>query len=651
MCGIAGYSISNDNNSLIDLSKCIKFLEHRGPDSSSSYVNDEERIALVHTRLSIIDTSENANQPIGVDKYNAALVFNGEIYNFKELKKQISKVSFHNEYKNWISNSDTEVLLRFYIHLIRSGKSISYILNKLNGIFTFALFDLKENALHIARDAFGVKPLYYIQNEDAFYFSSEIKSLLKMLPEKEIIKNYKDNYDFDSINRYLTYLWNPGNGTPTKLISKLGPGEYLKIKKGKIIEHKKWFILPILKNKFTNKSSKEIKIDLRKLLRKAVQRQLVSDVPLGAFLSGGLDSSSIVKFAKDEIKGLETFTIKIKDSAQKNINDDYKYAVKVADYLDVNLNVVEVSPLDFISNIENMVYQLDEPLADPAALNVSFISSIAKKRGLKVLLSGTGGDDIFTGYKRHIAVRFNSLIGQLPTSIINNLKYSSGLLPLTFPLFRRFRKLIESFDLAGDERLVNFFEWNNKKILNQIYSAEFIKRLKKNKPNKIMLDFLSQLPEGVSEINKVLSLEQRFFLADHNLIYTDKMSMQNGVEVRVPFLDLDLVEYSSLIPDKFKQKGVTSKWILKKCMEGYLPKSIIYRKKNGFGLPIRSWIKNDLRDWVFTILSKDKIKERGLFNHNKVHELIRKNNSGEIDASYLILSLICMELWFDKFLK
>ena len=650
MCGIAGYYLSNKSNSFVDLSDCIKYLNHRGPDSHSNFVHDEERISLVHTRLSIIDTSQNANQPIGVNKYNAALVFNGELYNFKDLKKQISNSCFENTYKEWISNSDTEVLLRFYIDSIRSGKSIAYTLNQLNGIFTFALFDLKEKELHIARDAFGVKPLYYSEYEESFYFSSEIKSLLKILPEKEIIKN-NENYDIDSINRYLTYLWNPGNGTPTKLIKKLGPGEYLKIKKGKIIEHKKWYVLPLIRNKFANKSHKQIQTELIELLRKAVKRQLVADVPLGAFLSGGLDSSTIVKFAKDEMKELETFTIKIKGCNDKNINDDYKYAVKVADYLGINLNVVEVSPLDFISNIEKMVYQLDEPLADPAALNVSFISAMAKKSGLKVLLSGTGGDDIFTGYKRHIAVRYNSLIGNLPNSVLYKLKDYSRILPITFPLFRRFRKLIESFDLIGDERLVSFFEWNNRQILNQIYSSDFVKRLKNKKSSKIMIDFLSDLPPGISEINKILCLEQRFFLADHNLIYTDKMSMQNGIEVRVPFLDLDLVEYTSTIPDKFKQNGMSGKWILKKSMEGYLPKDIIYRKKKGFGLPIRSWIRNDLKDWVFKILSKDKLKERGLFKEDKVHELINKNNTGEIDASYLILSLICVQLWFDKFLK
>ncbi len=647
MCGIAGYSLSDNEKHLIDMNNCIKCLKHRGPDSSSMYRNYSRKVGLVHTRLSIIDTSNNGDQPIGVKKYKAAMVFNGEIYNFKNLKKYLSKIYKKDNFENdWISESDTEVLQRFYLDSIRSGISISKTLNKLNGIFSFALYDIETEELHLVRDALGVKPLYYFSNEENFLFSSEIKSLIKINPDIFKLKKDFSNYDYDSINRYLTYLWNPGNGTPTKLIKKLGPGEYMRIKYGKILEHKRWYKLPLKKNIINDDSAKEIKSMLRIKISEAVRRQLIADVPVGAFLSGGLDSSCIVNFAKKYNNQIETFTIKVDDNKE---NLDYKYAKEVAKHLNVKLNVVEVKSADFIENIENFVYQLDEPLADPAAINVKFISSLAKKKGIKVLLSGTGGDDIFTGYRRHAAINYHNIFNYIPKYYLKKLEGFSNLLPTQVEIFRRFNKFFNSIYLSGNERLVSYFEWNSSIQLNQIYSDEFKKKLSRNQSNKIMLDFLNDFPEGINEINKMLSLEQRFFLADHNLIYNDKMSMENSIEVRVPFLDLDLIKYVSKIPYKYKQKGLCGKWILKKVMEPYLPKKIIYRKKIGFGLPIRSWLRNELKDWTLSILNKQTINERGLFNADKVHELIKMNNLGKIDGSYLILSLICMELWFKKF--
>jgi asparagine synthase (glutamine-hydrolysing) len=380
-------------------------------------------------------------------------------------------------------------------------------------------------------------------------------------------------------------------------------------------------------------------------LRRAVQRQLVADVPVGAFLSGGLDSSAVVAFAREQAPDIRCFTIESVGGQESGTVDDLPYARRVARHLDVPLDVVRIDAGRMAEDLESMVVQLDEPLADPAPLNVLYISRLAREQGVKVLLSGAGGDDLFTGYRRHVAVQYEHFWRWLPVGLRGGLQRWTSGLDQRNPLFRRLAKLFNGAGLDGDARLAAYFAWSREADLMRLYTPEFRASLEQACAGGPMLDFLRPLPASAQPLNKMLALEQRFFLVDHNLTYTDKMSMAAGVEVRVPFLDLDLVEHAAKIPLGLKQRGRVGKWVLKKAMGPFLPKDVIYRPKSGFGAPLRRWMRHELRTLLGDLLSVDSLKRRGLFEPAAVQQLIARNDSGKADAAYTLLSLLSIEIW------
>lgn len=648
MCGIAGFSLSpqtqTSNSSLFwsdALNRSIEILEHRGPDDSGIFFNEENSIGLAHKRLAIIETSSAGHQPFISDDKKFVLVFNGEIYNYKELQKQLIEEGFE-----FATNSDTEVIISLYRYHKRRNHNVSTFLKRLNGIFAFALWDRTEEKIVIARDAFGIKPLYYHKTADSFSFASEIKALLTLMPKSDV------SIDVASINRYLTFLWCPGVGTPIQNVKKFGPGEVVVVEKGVVVIQEQWYTLPVFKKRTNKKISSSYAIlETQRLLRRAVHKQLVADVPVGAFLSGGLDSSSIVALAKEKIPYLNCFTIDSNAGKKEGFVDDLPFARKVASYLDVPLEIVKVDPDQMMQSIEQMVWSLDEPLADPAAISVKFISHLAKSSGIKVLLSGAGGDDIFTGYRRHRALMIDGLWSWFPKSTRKHFDFLSSKINKKNATGRRLAKLFTTIGLEENERIANYFRWVSRIDLLQLYTKDIRNIIENERAEQPILDFLSLVPTGQHKLEKMLSVDQRFFLTDHNLIYTDKMSMSNGVEVRVPFLENELVEFAGSLPSNLKQKGATGKWVLKKAMESVLPNDIIYRPKTGFGLPLRGWINGGLKELVLEILSEDSLKARGLFNPKAVHLLINANLQGKVDASYTIFSLLCIEIWFRKFLK
>ena len=562
------------------------------------------------------------------------LIFNGEIYNFKELRDELIKKGI-----KFKGNSDTEVLLKLYT---LEGTNM---LSRLNGIFAFAIWDMRDQKLFLARDNFGVKPLYYSLLDKGFFFASELKALTPII-------NDDNELNYNALQSYLTFLWCPGRDTPIKSVSKLLPGEAMIVQKGKVKNCWKWYQPPVLKNQSKKLITYENAIlGVRKHLSTAIHRQMIADVPVGAFLSGGLDSSAIVSLASKIDKDISCFTIDLIGGQEKGNVEDLPYAKKVAKYLNIKLNVVEVDSKKMAGDIEDMVKILDEPLADPAALNVYYITKMAKEQGIKVLLAGTGGDDIFSGYRRHHALMREELWNWLPRKLKFKLYNLSSKLNQKNPITRRVTKLLSGIHLEGDARLINYFRWSRREDINKLYSKEFRSALNLSNADKTMLEFLKDVPSNASQLDRMLALEQQYFLADHNLLYTDKMSMINGIEVRVPFLDLDLVEFVYDIPDHFKQKGNQGKWILKKALKGILPNEIINRPKSGFGAPLRKWIRADLRELLGDILSFDSLKKRGLFDPNAVHKLIKDNDDGKVDASYTLLSLLCIEIWCRNFIK
>ena len=383
MCGIIGISGHVD---AVALNSGLSSLAHRGPDDSGIFIDEPAHIALGHQRLSILDISPLGHQPmVGADG-SVVLIFNGEIYNFRELRAELEAKGF-----SFRGHSDTEVLLNLYL---AEGEAM---LSRLNGIFALAIWDKRKQSLLIARDALGVKPLYYAALNGCFAFASEIKALLHLVPQAREL-------DVVSLHRYLSFLWCPGEGTPLKAVRKLLPGEAMWVCKGQIAQRWNWFQLPIFHGISPDLDQQTALKGTATHLRQAVHRQMVSDVPLGSFLSGGLDSSAIVAFAREINPNIHCFTIECEGKQEAGVVDDLPYARKVAKHLGVPLDVVSISSNKMANDLESMVAQLDEPLADPACLNVLYISQLARQKGIKILLSGAGGDDLFTGYRRHRAV-------------------------------------------------------------------------------------------------------------------------------------------------------------------------------------------------------------------------------------------------------
>ena len=627
MCGIGGYYGLFPNELLHSFTHA---LQHRGPDDCGIW--NEDNVGLMHTRLSIIDLSKSGHQPMSHE--NLVITYNGEIYNYKELRQKLIEKG-----EVFSSDSDTEVVLKMYKHY---GTSC---LQLLNGIFAFALWDIKEKILFVARDHLGVKPFYYAFTANGFLFSSELKALLC----SDAI-----NLQLDPVGvaGYLTYLWSPGEMTMIEEIKKLEPGCAMLIKHGQL--EKKWRFYDISYKTKHNISEHDAILETRRLVDQAVSRQMLADVQIGAFLSGGLDSSAVVAYAKNSnpSKPFQCFTIDLqcKNNTQDGFVDDLPYAKKVAKFLNVDLNIVTVNS-NILNYLEKMIYNLDEPQGDPAALNVLLISQLAKEHGIKVLLSGAGGDDIFTGYRRHYAINYECYWKWLPQAIRKKIQWLSRQLPQQYSFSRRLSKAFHYAGFEESARLVSYFYWLDPKWLPIILSNEILAKLEDFNPAQPLLTTLANLNNEVGVVDRMLYLECKHFLADHNLNYTDKMGMAAGVEIRVPLLDLDLIEFVTNLPEHYKQRGRESKWIFKKAMEGVLPHDIIYRPKTGFGAPLRYWLRNELKGMVNDMLSVANLAKVGIFNPLGVEKLLLQDSLGVIDASYPIFTILCIQMWHQIFVS
>jgi len=631
MCGIAGFSGVFDTTVLERMSAVMA---HRGPDGAGLFHDSAQGIGLVHRRLAIIDLSPSGHQPMWDLDKQAVICFNGEIYNYRELRLDLERNGFR-----FVGSSDTEVVLNLFL---RDGHTC---LEKLNGIFALALWDAKNRKLLLARDGLGVKPLYYALTRGGFAFASEIKSLLQ-------IPDLDTGLDTEALLYYISYLYAPYPHTPLRSVQKVPPGHAAWVNSRGIENMWQFYHLPFDQpvSKLTEDSAKE---QIRYYLNQAVKRQMVADVPIGAFLSGGLDSSSVVAFARQYASGgqLDCFTIGFTDQAAagEGMVEDLTYSRRVSDHLGVRLHVIEVGS-DMSSRFAEMIWHLDEPQADPAPLNALYICEKARQSGFKVLLSGAGGDDILSGYRRHFALMQEKYWEWLPKSGRRALRTLSGNFPGNTVVRRRLSKAFRYADKTPQRRLASYFLWIDPEWLKKLAGERIRDEAFSLDPLAPMLKILDELPVGTPPLHQMLALDASYFLTDHNLNYTDKMSMAAGVEVRVPFLDPDLVSFAARLPPGLKQRGSTGKWVFKKAMEPLLPRSVIYRPKTGFGAPLRRWLKEDLREYVNDLLSENTLKRRGLFNPTAVKELIALDKCGKIDAAYPIFSLVCIELWMRLFI-
>jgi asparagine synthase (glutamine-hydrolysing) len=628
MCGIFGL-ISKEENTVNE--EILNRISHRGPNNKNYF--KDKTVFLGHTRLSIQDLSDNANQPMQSADGRYVLIFNGEIYNHLDIRNNyLSDISFK-------SSGDTETILYAYIKL---GDQLFDILN---GIFVIVIYDRITSELVIVRDHFGVKPLYIYSDENLFMFSSEIKIFLGMNIDKQV--------DYFGLFNYLTFLWSPGTTTAFAKVKKVKPGTLIKLFTNDWTQKMEYKLsYNIFNGNYFLKSELELINELDKLLNKAIERQLLSDVPVGFFLSGGLDSTLLVAIAKKKFpnRRLECFTIDLEQWSGTNekFENDLYYAKLAASYLNVDLNIVK-SDLNILKEFDRMIWHLDEPQADIAPLHVKKISELARQKDIKVLIGGTGGDDLFSGYRRHQAIKYESLFKKIPLFLRKLIKIIVSFIPNLSSFIFRLKKLLQYIDDTQENRLKGYFQWLSTPEVFNLFSEKAKMILNKYDPTYYFDDLTKEIPLEKNLLNKMLFWEINTFLVDHNLNYTDKMGMSVGVEIRVPYLDLDLVKFSQKINPELKLKNNETKYILKKVAERYLPNNIIYRSKTGFGAPVKKWITQDLDPMIKTRLSAERLLKRGIFDPQKVWDLINDNKNGKIDASYSILALLAIDSWLTQY--
>jgi asparagine synthase (glutamine-hydrolysing) len=609
-------------------------IRHRGPDGNGTY--SAAGVTLFHTRLAILDLSANGHQPMLTPDGRYALIFNGELYNHRELRTELEAMGYQ-----FRSSADTETLLYGF------AAWGAAIFERLNGIFACAFFDTVTRQLTLARDQFGVKPLYYYHRDGLLLFASELKVIAAYPGVDRTLAP-------EALTTYLHYLYAPGEQTPFRYVRKLLPGYTLRFcpDEPTTLQCQRFYTVPFV-GQYENRSEADLLDELDNRLRMAVERQLQSDVPLGFFLSGGLDSSAVAAMARklyprDTLTGY-TIRTAANHRSYEGFSNDLPYARQVAHYL--NIKLVEVAAEDaIVQDFDRVVYHLDEPIADTAPINVLNICREARRNGHTVLLGGTAGDDVFSGYRRHQALTLEPLFGKIPQGLGQWLHQISYRVLPTQSVGRRLQKLTAGLGLSSVNRMADYYGWLPNELNRQLFAPSIRADLPSQHPRQALIEMLSLIPNETSRLNQMLFWEMNAYLPDHNLMYTDKLSMAVGVEARVPFLDLDLVQFSTTIPPTLKMRGTTTKYLLRKLMEQYLPNNVIYRSKTGFGTPLRGWFQSGRLDNLLqTYLTEESIRQRGLFDPAAVRQLIQQNQTGKLDVSYTLWGLMAIESWCRQF--
>lgn len=621
MCGVAGFIGYEDISDFCDQANEIQ--KHRGPDSQDKWLG--ERVGFAHQRLSIIDLTDAGRQPFV--KRNLIMVFNGEIYNYKELKKEyLSEADMH-------SATDTEVVLEMFAQM--GAKCLSL----LRGMFSFAIWNTDTKELFLARDHYGIKPLFYSLEEDKLAFASELKTLLGTVVTSPKV-------DLNVLVKAVSYTWIPGNDSIIEQVKQLPQGSFAFYSQvtGEF-KVTQYYELKVSENT-TNSST------ISGLISDSVKAHLVSDVPVSAFLSGGLDSSLISKIAKDELGSLETYTIgrSDEDASIERMARDEDYAKTLAQLENFEHHEFSLGS-DIMKYLPKMVYHLDEPIGDPAAILTYLMCYNAKRRGRKVILSGMGADEIFFGYRRHQAFMLAKQLNSLPKPLIYFIKRFVDILPVKtgnrgLRLTRWSKKFLSFVGQSDSESYRMSYSYYNDNELKDLFIPDIESCLDQIKNSHEAL--FNKVDSSIQ--NKICYTDIHNFMKGLNLTYTDRSSMAASVEVRVPFIDKYVIENGMAINGEQKFKGKTLKYILKKSAENLLPKEIIYRPKSSFGAPIRSWISKDLVGLIDTVLSEQAILKRGMFNPSKVRQMIEDDRHGKSDFAYQIYQLLTIEIWFRIFI-
>jgi len=631
MCGIYGYLSTDKKIDRDILRRMGNALRHRGPDGEGEEIQQtaEWGIGLGHTRLSIIDLSPAGRQPMCNEDGTIWITYNGEIYNFRELRIELERNGHC-----FKSNSDTEVIIHLY-----EEKGVR-CLERLNGMFALAIWDRRERTLFLARDRIGKKPLHYCLHNGGIVFGSEIKALLKH-------PDVPREIDLGALNKYLYYEYVPAPDTIFKSIRKIRPGYFLLFKGGDIRTEKYWDI-PLSDNPIGYKTEDEYVEELREILERSVRSRLVADVPVGVFLSGGLDSSMVAAMAKRSNKDIECFSIGFDEVSF----DERKYAAQVAQSINLKQNLRIFSTSQMLENLEALPCLLDEPLADASILPTYLLSKMTSEK-LKVVLSGDGGDELFAGYPTYQAHKLITYFDSLPESLKEVARSLAQSLPVSDANISFDFKVKQFLRGAGVSSEIRFFRWmggltdsEKRELLSDDLKAALIH----HNSYQDIFRYLNQ--SGLTkDLERILYLSMKLYLQDDILVKVDRAAMANGLEVRCPLLDLEFVEFACQLPTKYKLKGLKTKYLLKKAARGILPDEIIDRRKKGFGIPIARWLRNELKDFMCDSLNETKIKRQGFFNYSYIKKLVDDHLERKVDNRKALWSLLVFQIWHETYLE
>jgi asparagine synthase (glutamine-hydrolysing) len=624
VCGICGkLNFDHEKNVSPALLKAMAdSIHHRGPDDEGYY--NSGPVGLGFRRLSIIDLN-TGHQPISNEDGTVWIVFNGEIYNYQELRRDLQARG--HVFK---TQTDTEVIVHCYEEFKEK------CVEKLRGMFAFAIWDEREKTLFIARDRVGIKPLYYWLSDKSLIFGSEIKAILA---DPEV----KPEVVPEMIDRFLSFYYVPGEDTLFRNIFKLPPGSYLVVRRGKAQVKQYWD----LEFSPVPQDLRSAETKLLELLEECVRLHMIADVPVGFLLSGGVDSTAMLGFAKGKTdRPISSFTLGF---AHPGLEDERPYARLAAEQYGADHHEMTISSKEFADFLPKFAWYMEEPVCEPQAVALYYVSRLAKDY-VKVLISGEGGDEAFAGYQTYRGVlwveRFKKLFGPLNGAISSTLMRANRTLRS-----HRIGKYAPMLKLPLEEfyysRISNPFLYFNARS-DELYSDDFAHHVDKEKSLSVVKRYLTNTA-GSGRVNRMLYVDTKTSLPDDLLLKADKMTMANSIELRVPLLDHVLLEFAAGLPENFKVRGLTTKFIAKRALKDRVPKEILERRKAGFPVPWDSWLRTELKGWVADVLLDSETLSRGYFKKDCIEKLVRANvESGSYPKE--ILSLVSLELWHRAFL-
>ena len=598
---------------------------HRGPDDDGFYFR--ENAALGMRRLSIIDLA-HGKQPIHNHDRTKWIVFNGEIYNYQQLREDLDKRG-HRFY----TNSDTEAIVHLYDEY--GADCVQY----LRGMFAFAIWNETDESLFIARDRVGKKPLLYSHQQNGdLIFGSEFQALLAHPAISREV-------DKEAIDNYLSYLCVPAPQTVYKQIRKLEPAHWLRWKNGEIETKRYW--LPDFSKKIKI-SETEAEEETLRILRESTRLRMISEVPLGAFLSGGVDSSTVVALmAQESSSAVKTFSIGFEEQDFSEL----KYAKKVAEYVGAEYHEFIVKP-DALEVLPTLIEHYGEPFADSSAIPTFYVAKETRKY-VTVALNGDGGGESFAGYERYAAMRLAETYHLFPPLLRKTLiEKPFNLLPTSEIRRSRVRDVQRFLQVASLPKTERYFRWMstfNREAKKELYTDEFSREISKNNPSEFLEKWFAKA-NGSGVLDAMLLTDQMTYLPNDLLVKVDIASMANSLEARSPFLDHNVIEFAASLPEKFKARRTETKSFLKRIAAGLVPKEVVYRRKMGFGVPIGKWFRGEMKDFMRGVLLSEKSLNRGIVKSEMIEKYVREHTGAERDHAFQLWTLLMLELWFQKFI-